>query len=746
MRIRSTPRTIPTMQKSFTRKLLKAGPEAGALCALVFAALFPALFGGFVWDDNIFTDARAVQEWSGLWQIWFSPGDIRWEQHYWPVLYTSFWLEHKLWGLNPFSCHLINILLHLANTLLLWRLLARLAVPGAWLAAALFAVHPVHVEAAAWVIARKDLLATLFSLGCALVWLRFFSDDKAQPGLHHGAAVALLLVAALLSKSVAVTLPCALLLLYWQQHGRLPGRVVLWAAPLFLIAGGITAFDLYFYETQNPVPFSHSPVEKLLLAAQALCFYAGKLLWPADLAVIYPHWEPVSARGWLCLVAVIGVFVLLGCLHRRLGRGPLTGVLFFVLTLLPVLGFVDFSYMVLSFVADRYQYFASAGLLAVVAGGIVRLAHTLPLPSRRGLQLACVLGLGVLIWTSAQQATIYRDEIRFYSHITDRNPQAPRVHYHLSLALYQEGRALADTEQADTAHKKQYYQQAVEAMRKAIALEPDDGKAHQAIGVLLAELGQYAEARKHLRTALALEPDDHSLHYNTGLVLTRLGQYSEARTYLHKALEGWRGRQNKQRRSRSVTQLPPSPSLIRKEAERALQQKRYEEAVLFFRVLTDIQPGQTPAWTGLGEALRGTGQHEEAITALQQAITLDPDTPITPTLHVLIAHSAQTLGQDDTAIAHYQQALEKNASLVAALEGLAGLQFARGRYPEALVSFRRLAELSPDSAQAHSNLGAVLAELGQTRAAMRSLQRALDLNPQLEAARANLQRLKASLE
>ena len=726
------------MPHTVTALLRTPTAAAAALCALVFAALFPALFGGFVWDDGNLVEATVIKDWSGLWQIWFSPRDIPGELHYWPILYTSFWLEHKLWGLNAFACHLINILLHLANTLLLWRLLARLAVPGAWLAAALFAVHPVHVEAAAWVIARKDLLATLFSLGCALVWLRFFSDDKAQPGLHHGAAVALLLVAALLSKSVAVTLPCALLLLYWQQHGRLPGRVVLWAAPLFLIAGGITAFDLYFYETQNPVPFSHSPVEKLLLAAQALCFYAGKLLWPADLAVIYPHWEPVSARGWLCLVAVIGVFVLLGCLHRRLGRGPLTGVLFFVLTLLPVLGFVDFSYMVFSFVADRYQYFASAGLLAVVAGGIVHLAHTLPLPSRRGLQLACVLGLGVLIWMSAQQAAIYRDEIRFYGHITDRNPQAPGSHYKLGLALYQEGRMLAA--QGRTNATRKYYRQALEAMRRALVLRPDDGYTHHSIGVILLELGQYSEARKHLHTALTQQSGDQSLHYNIGRVLARLGQYAEARKHLRTALE------DQGTRIPAATELPPIPSLIREEAEQALQEGRYEEAALFFRTLTEARPEQAALRVRLGEALRGTGQHEEAITALQQAITLDPDTPITPTLHVLIAHSARTLGQEDMAIAHYQQALEQNSSLVTALEGLAGLQFTRGHYPEALISFRRLAELAPDSAQAHSNLGAVLAELGQIEAAMRSLQRALDLDPQLEAARANLQRLKASLE
>ena len=679
---------------------------AAVLCALVFAALFPALYGGFVWDDSIFTRARAVREWSGLWRIWFSPGDIPSEDHYWPLTYTSFWLEHKLWGLNAFSCHLVNILLHLANTLLLWRVLTRLAIPGAWLAAALFAVHPVHVEAAVWVIARKDLLATLFSLGCALVWLRFFLARDAQPGLRHGAAVALLLIAALLSKSVAATLPATLLLLYWLQHGRLPRRVVLWAAPLFLIAAAITAFDLYLYQSdEEATALGYSLGERVLLAAQALCFYAGKLLWPVDLAVIYPHWEPVSTRAWLCLVAVGGVFVLLGCLHRRLGRGPVTGVLFFVLTLLPVLGFVDFSYMTSSFVADRYQYFASAGLLAIVAGGTVRLAHTLPRLSRRGLQLACVLGLGVLIRMSGQQAAIYQDESRFFRHIIAHNPQAKGAHFNLGAALYTEGR---------------------------MQQTPDVTRAH------------HQEALEATLTALEKEPDNEVGHYNAGMILTALGQYPEAREHLYRALKG----QRHTRIHASAGEELPLSAFLRKEAGQALRQKHHEKAALFFQILTEIQPepGQALAWAGLGEALQGTGQHEEAISALEQAITLGPDTPTTPTLHVLIAHSARSLGQDDTAIAHYQQALEQNSSLVMALEGLAGLQFARGHYPEALISFRRLTELAPDSAQAHSNLGAVLAELGQIEAAMRSLQRALGLDPQLESARANLQRLKASLE
>ena len=127
-----------------------------ALGILVGASYAPALGAGFVWDDVIFTEEPVVHAWSGLWNIWFSPADIANEGHYWPVVYTSFWLEHKLWGLAPLGYHAVNILLHLVNVLLVWRLLHRLAAPGAWVVAAVFAVHPLHVESVAWVIERKD--------------------------------------------------------------------------------------------------------------------------------------------------------------------------------------------------------------------------------------------------------------------------------------------------------------------------------------------------------------------------------------------------------------------------------------------------------------------------------------------------------------------------------------------------------------------------------------------------------------
>ena len=310
----------------------------------------------------IFAEEPVVHAASGLWNIWFSPSDIKNEGHYWPLVYTSFWLEHKLWGLAPAGYHAVNVLLHLINVLLLWRLLLQLAVPGALVIAAVFAVHPLHVESVAWIIERKDVLSALFYLTAVLAWIRFTEAPRPR-----GYALALVLfTAGLLSKSVVVTLPVALLIWHWWQHGRVTRTDLLRLAPFFAVAAGITAADLSFYTSREALELGCSLPERVLIAARALWFYVGKLLWPTELAVIYPLWEidtgNLLAWGYVAGATALAAVLWLG--RRRLGRGPLAGALFFAVTLAPVLGFVDYGYMQFSFVADRFQYLAGIGVLA----------------------------------------------------------------------------------------------------------------------------------------------------------------------------------------------------------------------------------------------------------------------------------------------------------------------------------------------------------------------------------------------
>ena len=419
---------------------------AGIALAVLVAYLPVMLWGEFVWDDVIFTEAKSVAEWGGLWLIWVEPTKaVPAEGHYWPLLFSTFWLEHKLWGFDPRGYHVVNVLLHLANSLLIWRILVRLAVPGALLAAALFALHPLHVESVAWIMERKDVLSGLCYLSAAAAWCRFL--ERPRPGPY---VLALALFAAgLLAKSVVVTLPAALLILAWWKQGDIRARDLVRLAPFFLVGFAIVAADYQFYAGREPLDLAWTFPERVLIAASALWFYVGKLIWPFDFAVIYPFWDVGvdNPLPWLCLAAALALPAVLWRLRRRLGRGALAGLLYFAVTLSPALGFIDYGYMQYSFVADRFQYLAGAGVLTVLAAAAAsglaaaRRAGRLPrlaVPALGAAAAALLVGLGVLTW---RHASVFQDDLTLNSHIIAHNPSAKGAHLGLGVALGKIGAA-----------------------------------------------------------------------------------------------------------------------------------------------------------------------------------------------------------------------------------------------------------------------------------------------------------------
>ena len=234
---------------------------------LVAASFLPAVWAGFVWDDFLLTKLKAVSSWEGIWQLWFDPSTAYLQRdavegHYWPLLYTTFWIEHKLWGFNPLGYHAVNLLLHFVNTVLLWRLLSRLGVPGAWLAAAVFAVHPLHTESVAWVISRKDQLSALFYLTAFFMWIRFIEEPRPK----RYVSALLLFAAALLCKSVAITLPAALLIWQWWKEGRITPKGLLRVVPFFLVGLVVGGFDIWFYKSKTALAFDYSIYERVLIA------------------------------------------------------------------------------------------------------------------------------------------------------------------------------------------------------------------------------------------------------------------------------------------------------------------------------------------------------------------------------------------------------------------------------------------------------------------------------------------------
>lgn len=648
------------------RRAILAGLALGLLAVVPY---FPAVPGEFLWDDAAFTDAAAVREPSGLADIWFSPTALENEGHYWPLVYTTFWLEHRLWGFDPVPFHLTNLLLHLLNTLLLWRLFRRFGIPGAWVAAAVFAVHPVHVESVAWVIERKDVLSALFYLTAASAWLRFVETPRTRTYvLSLG-----LFTAGLLSKSIVVTLPAALLIAGWWRRGRVLASDLRRLAPFAFVAVVVTLADLSFYAGREPLAFGFSFVERALLAARALWTYALKLVWPSPLPVIYPKWEVGAADplGWLALLGAPALAAALWFGRRRFGRGPLAGALFFAVTLSPVLGFVDYGYLQFAFLADRYQYLASIGLTTALVAGAAAFAARRPGAVTLGARTAAGLVLALLSVLTWRQAGIYRNEITFFSHIVAENPEARAAHRNLTIAL-------------------------LAADRPEEALETG-------------------------RVALDREPDSADDLNNLGLALLRLERFEEAADYF--------------KRTRTVD--PRYPNAAQNLAETLRKQGRYEEAVAAYREVLAIDGDFALAHAGMGETLFHLERYDESLTALERALALQPNLPMAATLHRLQGRSAQALGRPEAAglyeraletaprdteslnrlaMLHfgeerYEEALTRYRALLEILPedaqthaNLGATLFHLDRLDEAIHSFERAVALDPAAKQPRTDL------------------------------------------
>ena len=673
---------------------------AAVIVALVGAAYAPALGGGFVWDDVIFSEEPVILSPGGLWSIWFSPGDIRNEGHYWPIVYTTFWLEHKLWGLAAAPYHALNLVLHAVNALLVWRLARRLDIPGAWLLGAVFAVHPLHVESVAWIIERKDLLSGLFYLTAVLSWIGFAQ----KPSIGGYVRTLALFVAGMLSKSVVVTLPAALLVWHWWHAGRVTVADARRLLPFFAVGLAIAWADFDFYASRESVDLGYSLAERTLIAARALWFYAGKLVWPTDLAVIYPRWtiDAANPLAWAFVLAAATLAAGLWAARGRIGRGPLAGALYFAVTLAPVLGFIDYGYMQFSFVADRFQYLAGLGILAVLVGTVAEASARWPPVGRATVRVAAVLALAGLATLTWRQSGVYRDEIALFGHIVSLSPAARDAHLNLGSALLAAGRV----------------EDGIEASRIAAEQRPETAGPLANLGRGLLAQERFDEAEAYLRQAIAKEPRHLSSLQNLAEVHRR--------------------------------------------------RSRFERAEAAYRRVLEIDPRYALAHAGLGHMLGQTGRHEEGLEHMERVVSLRPDLSLVPALYVQMARSARELGRLDEAEAHVRQAIALRPDHQEPLREMAELRTAQGlgdeareyrrrardlvgddpaalhtfaealrkeqRLDDALGAYREAILHSPDFAPAHAGLGLALYQAKRHVEAVESMRRALELDADLSVA------------
>ena len=690
---------------------------AAALAVMILAVYFPALTGEPLWDDAVWAEEPLVTSWSGIREIWLEPSAIRQEGHYWPLVYSSFWLEHKLWGLAPLGYHLVNALLHLANALLAWRLLTVLAVPGAWAAAAIFAVHPLHVESVAWIVERKDLLSTLFYFLAALAWIR--------PGGPRIVLTAVLLTAALLSKSMPVTFPAALLIWYWWRDRWPSPREMAGLALLFAVSLFITLADLSFYASREPLDLGYSFIERMQIASHALWFYAGKLLWPTNLAVIYPHWQigAANAMAWLYVLAAVSAAALLWFGRRRIGRAPVAAAAFFVLTLAPSLGFVDYGYMQFSFVADRFQYLAGLGLIALAAGAGGHLAaRREPLKKAAPAVLAAALAAyGVVAWN---HAGIYRDGTAFFEHVIAYNPAARDAHANLGAEYMNAGRNEEGLEATLTATRQRpeyagaflnlglaYMRldrlaESETAVRRALELDSDYRDARQNLGEVLRRRGEHEAAAAQYRAALEIDPDYASAHAGLAQSQFQLGRYAEAVESIDRAvalgMEPFAAQTLNLVAAQALGRLGRFAEAEERVARTAAQAPR------------DVRPAATRVAL-LDEAAR-TAEAENALRESLETLAGDADALYD------FGESLATLDAGGRALDAYRAALAADPDHVRALVGVGNLELEFERFTESLAAFERALALLPElgeQAALHRSMGEAAMALGHADAADR---------------------------
>ena len=708
---------------------------AFAIPLLTILVYLPALHGGFIWDDDILvTKDRLLKSWEGLWSIWFStePYD------YLPLTLTSFWLEWRLWGLNASGYHLTNVLLHGASALLLWRVLRRLQVPGAWLGAVLFAIHPVCAGSVAWIAERKNTLSLVFYLLSLLWYLRF--DELALPQhaarntqhatppvpsslFHSPSSLYLLSLAAfllaLLSKGSVVMLPVILLLCVWWRCGEQqrrepmvesrepqarppaatsPGprisrprpstfdpRLFWQLVPFFalsLVFGLLTVWFQSHRSMGGVGEHTDALLVRLLGGSWAVWFYLGKALLPFNLSMIYPRWpiNPASAISYLPALLLLGLLALLWRSRVPWARPLLFGFGCFVVNLVPVLGFFDIYFFTFARAADHFQYLALIGLLVLVAAGLAR-------------------GLGRPAPNAGVPSPGWRSAVYVI-------PASALV---LCLSVL-------------TWHRAAVFAHPLSLWRDAVQKNPRSWVTRNNYGNALEAHRQFDEAAFQYTQALRFNPDNVDAHINMGIVLTKQGRLDEATRHLQRALQI----------------APTYPGAHFNLAAILSKQARFDEAIGHYQAALQSRGYLPEAHNNLGNIFSQQGKPEAALAHYAEALRLDPDFV---EAHNNLGNLLGKQGRLQDALAQYAEVVRLNLSHPNANYNLGRAALEQGRLTEAIARFRIALQGQPEFAEAHHNLALALELQGRTVDAAEHYRAALRVKPDLAGAHYHLANL-----
>ncbi len=564
---------------------------AVALIVAVFLAYQPVWQGGFIWDDDLHLLNNPVLKPGGLLQTWI-PGTYI---NYWPLTFTVYRLEFEMWGLNPLGFHLVNIALHAVSALLVWRILERLRIPGAILAAAIFALHPVNVESVAWITQFKNTL----SLALALLSMFFYFQHERDGGRWRFALSLGMFLLSALAKGVALTLPVVLLACAWWQRGSIGRRDLLRVLPFVLIAALMVGMEVAQQHAVagTLVVRADSLLSRTAIAGCAVWFYFWKVIWPTNLVFVYPQWS-ISERdplSYLPGVLLVVILTLAWWRRRSWGRPVVMAVICYVALLLPVLGFVNIYFMEYSLVADHWQYAAMIVPCAAFAGLIAMLGRRLGWrrPAQYAAGMLPLAILGCLTWC---QSGMYTDSEKLFRTTIEQNPTCWMAHNNLALLLASTGRA----------------EEAIAHSQIALTLHPDDAPAHHNLGAALAMRGQIDDAIVHFRRAVEIAPDFALAHSSLDRALAIHERLLKTLAERRKLLES---------RPDDVALLNATAWLLATNPNESI--RNGSEAVELAQRAVRLSGGRQPAILGtLAAAYAEKGQFTDAVQTAQQALAL----------------------------------------------------------------------------------------------------------------------------
>jgi tetratricopeptide (TPR) repeat protein len=664
-------------------------PGAALIVLGTVLTYLPALRAGFVFDDaDLITGNSLIKAGDGLYRFWRTAEAA----DYYPLTWTWWWLEWRLWGDRATGYHAVNVALHAVNAVLVWIVLRRLRIPGAWLAGLVFAVHPVNVATVAWISEQKNTLSMLFAAASVLFYLQFGEQNR----WRWYALSLLAFVLALLSKTAVVMAPVVLLGCVWWTRGRVRRKDLPRIAPFFvlsLVSGLLTIWFQNHRALQGLVVRPDGFGARLAAAGWAPWFYLSKALLPVGLTMVYPKWniDPSIWASYLPGVALVGVAVFLWRTRRPWARAVLFGLGYFVVTLFPVLGFFDQGFYLYSLVADHWQYYSIVGVIALAVAGGARVCRGQPVHWRALAGTALVAVLGAAAWARcrvyANNETLWRDAVA-------RNPGAWIARLNLGDALLQAGRVPEAIQQFDV----------------ALRIEPDSAAAHYNLGDAMVRLGRVAEGIAQYEEALRINPGFAEAHNNLGSVLIRLGRFQEAARHWEEAIR-----------------IKPGYAEAHINLGNALVQAgRTEDALEQYGRALEIKPDSPDAHYNLGNAWARMGHVGKAVACYEQALRFKPDSA---DAHNALGNALVRLNRVPDALGHYEQAVRIYPGFAEAHNNWGASLIRLGKLDEAMEHWERALQIKPDYADAHRNLGDALARLGRAPEAIGHYEQVLRVHP-----------------